>query len=70
MLGALVVEYESMTFKIGTGFDDKLRKEVWENRDKYLGKLVKFKYQEIGVKDLPRFPSYLEFIGYRDEDDL
>lgn len=70
VLGALVVEYEGLTFKIGTGFNDKQRKEIWENRDKYLGSLVKFKYQEIGVKDLPRFPSYLEFIGYRDKEDL
>lgn len=69
-LGALVVEYQSMSFKIGTGFSEEQRQEIWKNRENYVGKLVKFKYQEIGVKDLPRFPSYLEFIGYRDEEDL
>lgn len=66
-LGALVVDYEGVSFKIGTGFNEEQRQEIWKNRDRYVGKLVKFKYQEIGVKDLPRFPS---FIGWRNEEDL
>lgn len=68
-LGALVVKCDDFedTFKIGTGFDDETRKQIWDNRESYLGKLVKFKYQKCGVKDKPRFPVYL---GVRYEFDL
>lgn len=66
-LGSLVVNYQGQELGVGTGFDDKTRQEIWNNRDKYLGKLVKIKYFPIGIKDLPRFPV---FVGVRDKDDL
>lgn len=67
-LGALVVKCDkfSKEFKIGTGFDDVTRAEIWKNKDKYLGRLVTFKYQPHGTKDKPRIPS---FKGFRDERD-
>lgn len=68
-LGALrVIDIESgVDFELGTGFDDTLRKEIWENKDKYLGKIVKYKYQAVGVKEKPRFPV---FLGFRHPDDM
>lgn len=60
-------------FEIGTGegLTQELRKEIWENQDKYLGKLVKYKYQASGMKEgadaKPRFPVWLAF---RDERDM
>lgn len=68
-LGALVVQSPDFEepFKIGTGFTDEQRKEIWNNRDNYLGLMVKYKYQECGVKDKPRFPVYL---GVRYEGDM
>lgn len=68
-LGALKVrDIESgVTFEIGTGFDGTLRKEIWDNKDVYLNKIVKYKSQEIGTKDKPRFPV---FLGFRDARDL
>lgn len=65
-LGALVVEDLSTkkTFNIGSGMNDELKKEIWTNKDKYLNKLVTYKFQEIGQKDLPRFPV---FKGFRSE---
>lgn len=68
-LGALVVR-DKMTgveFEIGTGFDDKMRKAIWQDCPKYLNKVVKYKYQPVGVKDKPRFPV---FLGFRDAIDL
>lgn len=53
--------------RIGTGFDTATRKEVWDNREEYLGKMVKFSYFPTGVKSAPRFPV---FLGFRDADDL
>lgn len=67
-LGALVVNSEKWgTFKIGTGFNDQQRQEIWDNRETYIGKLVKFKYFAVGVVDKPRHPVYL---GIRHEDDV
>jgi DNA ligase-1 len=36
-------------------------------RKKLLGKIVKYKYQEIGVLEKPRFPV---FLGFRDKEDM
>jgi DNA ligase-1 len=67
-LGALILESADGTiFKCGTGFDDAKRKEMWENKDKYLNKMAKIKSQEAGKKDKPRFPV---FIGIRHPDDM
>ena len=51
----------------GSGLNDELRKEIWDNQDKYLDQFVKFKFMEHGVKDLPRHPI---FLGFRDIDDM
>lgn len=69
MLGNLIVQdiHTGVTFSLGSGFDHKTRQDIWNNQDAYLGKLVKYKFQPSGVKDLPRFPVYL---GIRDPSDL
>lgn len=54
-------------FAIGTGFDDTLRAKIWANPRHYLGRTVKFKYQNFGIKDKPRLPV---FLGFRDARDL
>ncbi|MBT9170262.1 MAG: hypothetical protein DDT18_00601 [Actinobacteria bacterium] len=67
-LGALVVKSATFgRFNLGTGFSREQRKEIWDNRDMYVGKLAKFKYQEIGTDSKPRFPV---FLGFRSIDDL
>lgn len=71
-LGALLAvgEFEdgsTYNVRIGTGFDMAQRQEIWDNRDKYLGSLVKFKYFPTGGKVAPRHPV---FLGIRDQDDL
>ena len=66
-LGSLVLKYGDTTFKCGTGFDDALRKEIWNNKEDYLGWLASIRYMSVGSKDLPRVPS---FVGFRDKDDM
>lgn len=66
-LGSLVLKYNDTQFSCGTGFDDALRKEIWNNKEDYLGKLASIRYMSVGSKDLPRVPS---FQGFRDLDDL
>lgn len=70
-LGTMIVRdiHSGLEFGIGTGkgLDDTLRKTIWLNQHEYVGKLVKYRYQEVGTKDLPRIPS---FQGFRDKKDL
>jgi DNA ligase-1 len=65
--GALIVKDEHNQFKIGSGLDDKMREEIWNNKSSYIGKIVKYKYFPVGVKELPRHPV---FLGFRDKEDF
>lgn len=67
-LGALTVKSpDGVVFGLGSGFNDELKQEIWDNQSKYLGKLVKYKYQEKGPNGAPIFPV---FLGFRSPDDL
>ena len=76
MLGALILmwkDHEKLTvstFKVGTGFTEQKRKDIFAEKDSdnsIIGKLVKVKYQSSGMKDKPRFPS---FVGVRSREDM
>lgn len=66
-LGSLVLKYGDAEFRCGTGFNDLQRKEIWDNKDSYIGKMASIRYMSVGSKDLPRVPS---FQGFRDKDDM
>jgi len=71
-LGALEVSgsFEDgtpFTCRVGTGLDDEIRQKVWDRRQDYIDKIVKMKYFNVGIKDKPRFPT---FLGFRDPDDM
>ena len=59
-LGAIVVRdlKTKQEFQIGSGFDDKLRKEIFDNKEDYLGRIVNYQFQPHGQKELPRFPTF------------
>ena len=61
MLGALIVVYQGVQFKIGTGFDADQRKQLWDTRQSLLNRLVTFKYQELSAYNVPRFPVFKGF---------
>ena len=63
----LVRNKDGQEFSIGSGLNDALREELWNNKEEYIGKLVKFKYFAVGVKELPRHPV---FVGFRDPEDV
>lgn len=67
-MGSLTVKdiNTGVIFKIGTGFNDEQRAEIWKNSANYLSKLVKYKYMTHGEKDKPRHPV---FLGFRHLDD-
>jgi len=68
VLGAFtVVMKNGNQFNVANGMTAADRINYWQNRETMLGKLVKYKFQGLGTKNLPRFPI---FIGIRHHDDM
>lgn len=59
--------FKDVEFAIGSGIDHTLQRRIWGDRESYLGKIVKYKFQDAGAKDAPRSPI---FLGFRDEGDM
>lgn len=65
-LGAILVRYkDGNTVKVGSGFSDELRKQIWINPEDIIGKIVEVQYFEEttnadGGKSL-RFPVFKDF---------
>lgn len=55
--------------KIATveGMTKQMRQEIWDNPEKYLNKIMTYKYQKEGMKNKPRIPIGK---GFRDERDM
>ena len=67
-LGALVCRTpEGIEFNIGTGFTDSERDQLWRDRDQISGRIAKYKFFPVGVKEAPRHPV---FLGWRDRSDM
>lgn len=64
-MGALLVEdvYTGVQFNIGSGFTADLRNKMWQNKEMYINKFIKYKYFPVGVKEKPRFPVFLTFVS-------
>lgn len=63
-LGALVVDYKGNSVGVGSGMSDEQRKDFWEHRDEYMGRVVTVQYFEEtndadGKKSI-RFPVFKE----------
>jgi DNA ligase-1 len=69
LLGALIVEdiKTNKRFRIGSGFTEAQRRQLWQKRPSMRGLVVKYKYLAHGMLDLPRHPV---FLGFRDKDDM
>ena len=70
-LGKFLVRdiHTGVEFKVGTGdgLTQHIRQDVWDNREAFLGTLVKYKFQPVGTKEKPRIPIWL---GFRAKEDL
>lgn len=55
--------YTGVEFEVGTGIGltDALRKQVWENQERFLGRTMTLKCQDVGGYDKPRMPIYKSF---------
>lgn len=60
-LGVLLLDTKEYgTIRVGTGITDELRKEIWYNKEKYLGTIVTYKYFST-AKNKPRHPVFHRF---------
>jgi len=67
MLACYIVKWRDVEFEVTATGTLESRKRRWENKEVFLGKLVKFQYMGIGNNGRPRHPVEL---GIRDEEDL
>ena len=54
-------------FNIGTGLTAQDRQAIWDNQQNFVGKLAKYKFFPVGIKDKPRHPV---FLGWRSNIDI
>jgi DNA ligase-1 len=68
-LGAFVCKDlgTGVEFNIGTGFTEAQRRLYWSIKQDLTGRIAKYKFFDVGVKDAPRHPV---FIGFRDKLDM
>ena len=67
-LGKFIVNYNGVRIPVACGvLKHDTRKVIWNNRDLYLGKTLKFRHFPHGAKDLPR---HARFVGWRDLGDM
>lgn len=69
LIGSLLVRdcSSGVVFSIGSGFTEANRVSMYEARSELVGRIVKYKSFNIGVKEKPRFPI---FLGFRSPLDL
>lgn len=67
-LGKFVCRFNDVTIEVGCGFLTRVqRRLIWDNREDFIGRILKFRHFPHGAKDLPRFPR---FVGWRDHSDM
>lgn len=64
-LGAFWVDYNGYRVQVGSGFTDEQREEYWNNKEKYIGQMVKVQYFEKTINqdgnESLRFPVFKAF---------
>lgn len=62
--GGIIVDYNGVAVRVGSGFDDITREVLTQNKSEYIGKTVEIKYFEETEDKSLRFPI---FIRWRDD---
>ena len=65
-LGAYHVRdiHTGVAFRVGSGFTDAERMDLWDGANLNIGKVIKYRYFPTGSKSKPRFPV---FLGFRED---
>jgi len=57
-LGGLIVSHKGVKVRVGSGFSDIEREQMWDNQDVWLGRTVEVKYHEVTPDGSLRHPVY------------
>lgn len=69
MVGGLVARCLATGLQINVGpgkMKHDMREYYWLHQDEIVGKIIKYKSMDKGVKDLPRFPRFIDFRSEKD----
>ena len=60
-LGSMVVNYHGVEVQVGSGLSDELRDTIWSTPDKFIGRMIEVRYQEVTPDGSLRFPTFVCF---------
>ena len=60
-LGAVKINYNGVIVKVGSGFSDLERKQIWDNQISFLARIIEVRYQEVTPDGSLRFPTFVCF---------
>lgn len=60
-LGGFIVSIDGVKTRVGSGFNDNQRNEIWKSKKDYLGRIVEVKGQELTDDGRIRFPRFNRF---------
>ena len=60
-LGSVVVSFNGVDVRVGSGFSDETRQLVWQDKKRFLGRMIEVRYQEVTPDGSLRFPTFVCF---------
>lgn len=60
-LGGFLVDFDGVETRVGGGFTDLQREEVWASRESLVGKYIEVQFQDKSPAGVLRFPVFLKF---------
>lgn len=60
-LGAVKIEFNGVAVKVGSGFSDEEREQVWNDQESFVGRIIEVRYQEVTPDGSLRFPTFVCF---------
>tara|TARA_A100001515_G_C4577224_1_gene211808 strand:- start:461 stop:1693 length:1233 start_codon:yes stop_codon:yes gene_type:complete len=60
-LGSVVVSFNGVDVRVGSGFSDDVRESVWADKQAFVGRMIEVRYQEVTPDGSLRFPTFVCF---------
>ena len=60
-LGAVKIDFNGVIVKVGSGFSDEQREQVWNDQAGFMGRIIEVHYQEVTPDGSLRFPTFVCF---------
>lgn len=67
-LGSVLVDLNGVVSEVGSGWSDEDRAEIWNNQDKYMGKILEVQFQNLSPTGCMRFPTVVRWRPDKDMD--